>query len=76
MCAVSSTQGVNALHLVCELNGILHIRHGTELESDHGKSARAVEVEELLIAGHLLFARLTPGGPKINEDYLAEKASE
>src|SRR4029077_172927 len=68
-------KGITHADFLCELNGVLHIHHRIELESDDGKSACAVEIEEFLIAGHFSFARLAPRGPKINEYHLAAKVS-
>ena len=66
-------QGIVNADLLGELDRIFGIRHGIEFESDDGKSARGVEVEEFLVAGHFFFARLTPGGPKIDEYHLTAK---
>src|SRR5579862_8244014 len=59
--------------LASEPDGIFRVLHRVELESDYDKSLRTVAVEELLVARHLFLAGLAPGGPKIDEHYLAAK---
>src|SRR3954468_12333575 len=49
------------------------ICHGIQLESDDSESKRAIALGKFLIPRHFFLARLTPGGPEINEHYLAVK---
>jgi len=67
----ATARDVNA-DLLGELDRIFGIRHGIEFESDDGKSARGVEVRSFWYR-HFFFARLTPGGPKIDEYHLTAK---
>jgi hypothetical protein len=66
-------QGITDSDSLGKVDGVLQVHHCVELKSDDGKSARTAEVEELLIAGHLFLAGLTPRGPKIDEYDLAAK---
>ena len=53
---------------------IFRIHHGIELEPDDAESSRCISIEERLIAGHLLLARLTPSRPKIDEHHFATES--
>ena len=53
---------------------IFRIHHGIELEPGDAESSRCISIEERLIAGHLLLARLTPSRPKIDEHHFATES--
>ncbi len=50
---------------------LFYVCHGIQLESDNSESMRAIAVGEFLIPWHFFLARLTPGGPEIDEYHLA-----
>src|SRR6202021_1708131 len=52
---------------------IFCVHHGIEFEPDHREPLSAITIYKFLIARHLFLAGLAPGGPEINEHYLAAK---
>src|SRR6266853_2881071 len=67
----SDRQWITNSDLLRKLDWIFRIHHHVEFESHYRKSARAIAIQEFLIAGHLFLAWLAPRGPKINKHHLA-----